>query len=300
MRKGKVSKMKKVLKSKLLTCILILVLASAIFVFAEDVIVKEGTLELEIVNAAATVEGQKFKSTGCTATGTKAVALGTLTEASGTYSTAMGYDTTASGSYSTAMGKWTNATGDYSTVMGTAGLASGFASTAMGFITAATGDCSTAMGYSITAGSATYTTAIGKNFNNNVQDSFAVGFGQKDFSVESELVTVHNDLYVTYDVDANTYSEHSAFYDKNTYGSALDYSQDSSNTIKVNAAGQGPCLVTLSSDFGKKYAQTTADFPTPLPDPPPPEYIPDFDGDGDVDFADFSYFSLHWLEQPDT
>jgi hypothetical protein len=65
-------------------------------------------------------------------------------------------------------------------------------------------------------------------------------------------------------------------------------------------AGQGPCLVTLSSDFGKKYYQTTADFPTPLPDGPAPEYIPDFDGDGDVDFGDFSYFSLYWLEQPET
>lgn len=65
-------------------------------------------------------------------------------------------------------------------------------------------------------------------------------------------------------------------------------------------AGQGPCLVTLKSDTGRRYDFTTADFPTPLPDPPPPEYIPDFDGDGDCDFADFGYFSLHWLEQPDT
>jgi hypothetical protein len=64
-------------------------------------------------------------------------------------------------------------------------------------------------------------------------------------------------------------------------------------------AGQGPCLVTVSSDYGKKYAQTTADFPTPLPDGPAPKYIPDFDGDGDCDFGDFSHFSLHWLEQPD-
>ncbi|NIP28841.1 MAG: hypothetical protein GWN67_19590, partial [Phycisphaerae bacterium] len=46
-------------------------------------------------------------------------------------------------------------------------------------------------------------------------------------------------------------------------------------------AGQGPCLVTLKSDRGKIWATTTADFPAPLPDPPPPEYIPDFDGDGD-------------------
>lgn len=65
-------------------------------------------------------------------------------------------------------------------------------------------------------------------------------------------------------------------------------------------AGQGPCLVTLKSDTGRIYDLTTADFPEPLPDGPAPEYIPDFDGDGDVDFGDFSYFSLYWLEQPDT
>lgn len=88
------------------------------------------------------------------------------------------------------------------------------------------------------AGPASYTTAIGKNFNNTVQDSFAVGFGQKDFSVENELVTVHKDLYVTYDVDADTYSEHSTFYDKDIYGNALDYSQDCSNTIKLNPQGE--------------------------------------------------------------
>lgn len=64
-------------------------------------------------------------------------------------------------------------------------------------------------------------------------------------------------------------------------------------------AGQGPCRVSLKSDSGKIYATTTADFPDPLPDGPPPEYIPDFDGDGDVDFGDFSYFANYWLEQPD-
>ncbi len=43
----KVVEMKKVLKSKLVTCILILVLASTIFVFAGDVTVKEGNLTVE-------------------------------------------------------------------------------------------------------------------------------------------------------------------------------------------------------------------------------------------------------------
>ena len=55
--------------------------------------------------------------------------------------------------------------------------------------------------------------------------------------------------------------------------------------------------MTLKSNTGRIYDKTTADFPTPLPDPPPPEYIPDFDGD--VDFGDFGHFSLYWLEQPD-
>jgi hypothetical protein len=65
-------------------------------------------------------------------------------------------------------------------------------------------------------------------------------------------------------------------------------------------AGQGPCLITLKSNAGRRYDTTTADFPSPLPDGPAPEYIPDFDGDGDVDFGDFSHFGLFWLEQPDT
>jgi len=62
-------------------------------------------------------------------------------------------------------------------------------------------------------------------------------------------------------------------------------------------AAQGPCLVRLKSNTGRIYDHKTADFPAPLPDPPPPSYIPDFDGDGDVDFGDFSHFGKYWLEQ---
>ncbi len=299
--------MKKILKSHFVAGVLILVVVCLGIMFEADVVIKEGELEAENINATETIEGKVFKTTGCTATGTKAVAFGYSTEASGDYSTAMGYDTeaiefastamgfgttaggaatamgvytqasgafstamgqsttasgesstamgwstTASGGYSTAMGYDTEASGYYSTAMGYYTTASGSPSTAMGFLTTASGacstaigsgagasgSCSTAIGSGVGAGPASCTTAIGKIFINDVEDSFAVGFGQKDFSVESGLVKVHNNLYVEWDVDANTYSEHSTFYDKDTYGSALNYSEDSSRTIKLNAEGE--------------------------------------------------------------
>jgi len=229
--------MKKVLrKSNLAAGILILVVVCLGIVFAGDVIVKEGigifdkigigttspseALDLASGNFTTTgaIEGGVFKSTGCTATGTKAVALGALTEASGAYSTAMGYDTTASGAYSTAMGKDTIAGGMYSTAMGldakaegegSAALgyyttASGEYSLAAGFISYASGDYSIAMGKGVGASPADYTTAIGKEFTNSVANSFAVGYGQKDFSVKSGDVHVYGKLTVEGDFDPKT------------------------------------------------------------------------------------------------
>jgi len=185
--------MKKVLrKSNLAAGILILVVVCLGIAFAGDVIVKEGV-----------IEGVKFKSTGCTVIGTKAIAFGDNTEASGNYSTAMGGSTTASGIVSTAMGGSTIAIGIVSTAMGGNTTATGGWSTAMGYNSIASGDVSTAMGYAVTVGSANFTTSIGHSFINDVQDSFAVGFGQKDFSVVSGLVTVGDvgtndaNLYVT-------------------------------------------------------------------------------------------------------
>ena len=67
-----------------------------------------------------------------------------------------------------------------------------------------------------------------------------------------------------------------------------------------NFTGQGPGQVMIKSHQGKLYDEPIpVDFPAPLPDGPAPEYIPDFDGDGDCDLDDFRYFSLFWLEQPD-
>jgi hypothetical protein len=231
-----VLKMKKTArKSNVGTVILFLILVSSVFVFAGDVIVQEGL-----------IEGVKFQSTGCTATGTKLVALGYETEASGDYctaigyqttanyqydlamgygtiasggiSTAMGYDTeasgncstamggltTASGYRSTAMGSQTTASGSYSTAMGGHTLASGAHATAMGYSTEASGSISTAIGDSVLAGPASSTTAIGKSFTNNVADSFAVGYGQKDFSVQSGQVNVYGDFDVSQKITMGT------------------------------------------------------------------------------------------------
>jgi len=157
------------------------------------------------------------------AIGSSATAMGNSTTASGSGSTAMGYDTTASGYYSTAMGAGTTASGvyastamgynttasgEYSTAMGYSTTANGYRSTAMGDSTTTGGYRSTAIGYFTTAGAspifASYTTAIGSSFTNNVQSSFAVGYGQKDFSVESGLVHVYGDLKIHGDLEPKT------------------------------------------------------------------------------------------------
>ena len=71
-------------------------------------------------------------SSGTTASGTAATAMGYLTTASGTASTAMGYSTTASGDVSTAMGFSTTASGNESTAMGRSTTASDFGSLVIG------------------------------------------------------------------------------------------------------------------------------------------------------------------------
>jgi hypothetical protein len=71
-------------------------------------------------------------SSGTSATGTNAVAMGAGTTAIGYASTAMGAGANASGDYSTAMGFVTAATGDSSTAMGWDTTASDFASTVIG------------------------------------------------------------------------------------------------------------------------------------------------------------------------
>ena len=96
------------------------------------------------------------------------------TSASGTNAVAMGDGTTASGSVSTAMGALTTASGILSTAMGYQTTASGYASTAMSYQTTASGNYSKAMGRETTA-SATYSTAMGNDTTASDYASLVIG-----------------------------------------------------------------------------------------------------------------------------
>jgi hypothetical protein len=135
------------------------------------------------VGGAATIG-----SSGNSATGDYAIAMGYDTTASGYWSTAMGKDTTASWNYATAMGFGTTASNGYSTAMGSQTTASGIRSTAMGYDTTASGDTSTAMGYQTNAdgvgstamgyqtyANGLYSTAMGSKI--TAQGSYTFGIG---------------------------------------------------------------------------------------------------------------------------
>ena len=114
-------------------------------------------------------------SSGTSAIGTYAVAMGWSTSASGYSSTAMGRGTTAITDYCTAMGRETTATGDTSTAMGRSTTASGWFSTAMGGYTTASGQNSTAMGFNTTA-SDFASTVIGQYNSSGSSATSAGGF----------------------------------------------------------------------------------------------------------------------------
>ncbi|UCG46256.1 MAG: hypothetical protein JSU94_12200 [Phycisphaerales bacterium] len=81
------------LKYRLAAILLVLTVVAIGSLIGGDVIVKQGT-----------VEGDNFKSTGCTASGTKSVALGTNTTASNTNSFAIGNGITNSTAESLVVG----------------------------------------------------------------------------------------------------------------------------------------------------------------------------------------------------
>ena len=142
-------------------------------------------------------------SSGTSATGTNAVAMGAGTTASADYSTAMGGSSTASGSYAVAMGVSTTASGDYSTATGRDTTASGQASTTMGYQTTASDYGSLVIGqYNSSGSSATSSTSFSTS-----APAFVIGNGV-DSSNKSDAfkvlfngdTTVSNDLTVSGDV----------------------------------------------------------------------------------------------------
>ncbi len=120
-----------------------------------------------------------------------ATAMGNGTNATGFGSTAMGYSTTAGGQDSTAMGHLTNALGHYSTAMGYQTTASGGYATAMGVSTIANGNSSTAMGSGTTA-SGLSSTAMGTDI--TVQGDYSFGIGLKDDTYYS--ITQNNTMAI--------------------------------------------------------------------------------------------------------
>lgn len=127
----------------------------------------------------------------------------------------MGQNTTADGNYSIAMGRSTTASEDSSIAIG---------------------------GY--TEASATSSIAFGVFSENDISNSFTIGYGgpggndKVDFRVESEEVNVYGDLHVSGTIYGELADGGSSFYDKDSYGRALDYLVDSSKTVKLNAEGE--------------------------------------------------------------
>ena len=128
-------------------------------------------------------------SSGTSATGSNAVAMGQNTTASGIASTAMGEGTTASGYSSTAMGGYTTASGIASTAMGVSTTASDFASVVIGQ-------------FNSSGSSATHATVF-----NTANTAFVIGNGTNSSNKSDAFkvmfngdATVSNDLTVSGDV----------------------------------------------------------------------------------------------------
>ena len=134
-------------------------------------------------------------SSGTSATGSNAVAMGNGTTASGGRSTAMGSGTIASGNNSTAMGYFTTASGNKTTAMGANTTASDYASLVIGQFNSS--------GSSVTNNATSFNTAntafvIGNGADSsNKSDAFKVMFNG-DTTVSNDL-TVSGDVVISSD-----------------------------------------------------------------------------------------------------
>ncbi len=219
---GKECAMRTVRRSVVVGCLFICMAVAVRLVLADDVVVKQGGLTADEVTVTGLVEAERFACADCTASYASAVAFGYNASATSNCSIATGANTEASGMGSIAMGL-----GSSGTEIGSVGI---------GVNAAATGARSVAIGESVTAGTASWATAIGYDFTNNVGESFAVGYDDVDFRVEDGEVRVFGDLTVDGTIWGDL-GESSCFYDKGVYGPALDYVADSTQTIKQGSDG---------------------------------------------------------------
>jgi len=112
------------------------------------------------------------------------VSFGDNNNANGQSSFAVGISNNANGGASAAIGSYNTTNGYGSIAMGNQATASGYASIAIGESTIASGNLSTAIGQT-TEASGVLSTAIGHNFNNTVDSSFEVGFGEPALHIGS-------------------------------------------------------------------------------------------------------------------
>ena len=176
--------------------VLIVILAAAQITTAEELWKRSGTT-LEPNESSHQIGGVtdfncdpgtatagKFRTTGCTASGTKAVAFGNNSTVSGNNAAAFGDATTASGAKAAAFGKNSTASGESSAAFGLGTKARGNASFAAGYCS---GDANTidANGTgSLAAGYASGTTGPGKIRAWN-DGSIALGYAVNDSNIYS-------------------------------------------------------------------------------------------------------------------
>ena len=208
-----------------------------------------GAIQGGSITTTGTVESEKFKTTGCTATGTKAVALGYDTEASGDYCTAFGYQTTADYCYDLAMGYGTTADGGVSTAMGYNTHAGGILSTTMGYGTTASGDNSVAMGNGTDA-IGTDSTAMGNGTTASGSSSIAMGYGTTASGSSSTAMGANTEASGSYSTAMGGSTEASGPY-STAMGSGTIASGDYSTAM-------GGFLTTASGDYSIAMGEVVA------------------------------------------
>ena len=146
-----------------------------------------------------------LQSTGSTASGTDAIALGGVASATGAQSIAIGLVPTASATGAIALGSGALASNTHSVAIGQnsqatgsaafamiGGHAIGAASISIGAGTSATGISSVAIGTSVITDTGNNVIGFGESFTNSTDSSCAIGFGQIDVLIASGAVTHPN------------------------------------------------------------------------------------------------------------